>query len=139
MASTGGRKRGSVAKSAGEWRPVFLKALRMLPVVRLACDTAGVSRKTAYQWRDRNAAFRKSWDEAIEDGIDMIEGQLHARARKSDTIAAIFLLKSLRRRIYADRLDVDVSGTLTVDEVSRAKQGLADKMKRIKEALAGAN
>jgi len=127
----GGRKVGSTAKSAREWVPVFLEALKAMPVVRLACEHAGISRKTAYQWRERDEEFRQQWKDAIEDGIDMVEAQVHARARQSDTKAAVFLLRSLRRDVYGEHLDVDVSGTISVEEINRAKASLDEKLARL--------
>jgi hypothetical protein len=126
-----GRKPGAVAKSAREWVPVFLEALRAMPVVRLACEHAGISRKTAYQWRDQSDEFRSEWRDALEDGIDMLEAQLHARARQTDTRAAMFLLRSLRREVYGDHVDVDVKGTVTLDEVREAKASLEEKLARL--------
>tara|TARA_R110000824_G_scaffold303833_3_gene491677 strand:+ start:1184 stop:1600 length:417 start_codon:yes stop_codon:yes gene_type:complete len=131
MMADKGRKPGSVAKSAREWVPVFLEALKAMPVVRLACEHAGVSRKTAYQWRDQNEEFRAEWRSALEDGIDMIEAQLHARARTSSDRAAMFLLRSLRREVYGDHVAVDVKAHLTLDEVAKAKASLEEKLARL--------
>ncbi len=89
------------------------------------------SRKTAYQWRERDEEFRQQWKDAIEDGIDMVEAQVHTRARQSDTKAAVFLLRSLRRDVYGEHLDVDVSGTLSVEEINRAKASLDEKLARL--------
>jgi|TARA_R110002020_G_scaffold166144_5_gene353992 hypothetical protein len=133
------RKKGAVAKSAGEWCDTFIEALRTIPVVRLACERAGISRKTAYQWRERDENFRQRWDEALADGIDVLEAQAHARARNGSDRLLEFLLKNLRRRVYGDKVGVDVSGSLTVEEVDRAKASLDDKLGRIEEAIAKAN
>jgi hypothetical protein len=132
-----GRKAGSSARSAGEWVPVFLDALRAMPVVRLACEHAGISRKTAYQRREQSVEFREAWKDALEDGIDMVEAQLHARARQTDTRAAIFLLRSLRRQVYGEHVDVNVSGSISVQEVQRAQASLDEKMARLEEELSG--
>ena len=129
-----GRKPGAVAKSAREWVPVFLEALKAMPVVRLACEHAGISRKTAYQWREQNDEFRSEWRDALEDGIDMLEAQLHARARQTDTRAAMFLLRSLRREVYGDHVDVDVKAHLSLEEVRQAKASLEQKLARLTES-----
>ena len=128
-----GRKPGSVARSAREWVPVFLEALKAMPVVRLACEHAGISRKTAYQWRDQSDEFRSEWRDALEDGIYMVEAQLHARARQTDTRAAMFLLRSLRREVYGERVAVDVKGHLSLEEVRQAKASLEEKLARLIE------
>ncbi len=100
-----GRRRKKPRSNAGEWKLVFLATLRAMPVIRVACEKAGITRKTAYQWRKRDAEFAKEWDEAREDGIDRIEQNLINQALNQNTTAAIFLLKSLRRNVYAERLE----------------------------------
>ncbi len=100
-----GRRRKKPRSNAGEWKDVFLATVRVLPVVRVACEKAGITRKTAYQWRKGDAEFAKEWDEAREDGIDRIEQNLINQALNQNTTAAIFLLKSLRRNVYAERLE----------------------------------
>jgi len=130
------RKKGATAKSAGEWCDTFIEALRIVPVVRLACERAGISRKTAYQWRERDEEFRQRWEEALADGIDVLEAQAHARARNGSDRLLEFLLKNLRRRVYGDKVGVDVSGSLTVEEIDRAKASLDDKLGRIEAAIA---
>jgi hypothetical protein len=95
-------KTGVVRVTTGEWIETFLSALRTLPVIRVACKEAGISRKTAYQWRERDPEFRAQWDEAHEDGIDMLEATLHKRAREKDTLASIFLLKAWRPERYRE-------------------------------------
>ncbi len=100
-------KRGRQRKTrseAGEWKDVFLSVLSKMPVVRVACERSGVSRKTVYQWRERDAEFAKAWDEAREDGIDRIEEHVMAQALNDNITAGIFLLKSLRRNTYGERL-----------------------------------
>lgn len=63
-----------------DWKPIFLEALRNLPVVRHACETAGIGRTTAYEAREINEAFAKAWDEALEEGIDRAEQEAFRRA-----------------------------------------------------------
>ena len=74
-----------------------------MPVIRVACEKAGITRKTAYAWRERDAGFAKAWDEAREDGIDRIEEHVMAQALKDNLTAGIFLLKSLRRNVYGEK------------------------------------
>ena len=130
-----GRKRGATAKSANEWQPVFIEALKAMPVVRLACEHAGISRKTAYKTRTEDADFRAIWDDAIEDGIDMIEAQCHALARQGNERLMVFILRTRRRRLYGEKLDLDVSGSLTVEEVNQAKIQLDKKIEQIEKII----
>jgi hypothetical protein len=63
-----------------DWKPVFLEALRNVPVVRHACEVAGIGRTTAYEAREAGEAFAKAWDEALEEGIDRAEQEAFRRA-----------------------------------------------------------
>jgi len=58
----------------------FLTALAIAGVVTSACETTGVSRKTAYIWRDSDPAFAEEWDDAIATATDRLETEAHRRA-----------------------------------------------------------
>jgi len=132
----GGRPKGSKAKGSGEWKPVFLSVLQTMPVVRIACQKAGISRSEAYKVRSSDPEFALAWQQALQDGVDMIEATLHARARKSDTVAAIFLLKNLRPEVYGENVNVNVSGSLSIEEVSQARASLHAKLTQIASTVA---
>jgi hypothetical protein len=101
----GGRKKGVSPKSAGEWKPVFLQALSVLPVIVTACRKAGISRAVAYREKDKDKTFRDAWKEAMEDGLDLTLASLHKRAREKSDLAAIFILKAHRRETYGDKVE----------------------------------
>ena len=101
----GGRKKGVSPKSAGEWKPVFLQALSVLPVIVTACHKAGISRAVAYREKDKDKTFRDAWKEAMEDGLDLTLASLHKRAREKSDLAAIFILKAHRRETYGDKVE----------------------------------
>ncbi|MFW5910280.1 MAG: terminase [Thiohalospira sp.] len=58
----------------------FLEALRKIPIVTFAAHQAGVSRRTVYDHRDQDPAFARQWDEALEEGMDLVELEAHRRA-----------------------------------------------------------
>ena len=96
------------SESAGEWKETFLNIMRAMPVIRVACQQAGISRQTAYIWRAKDPEFSRAWDEAKQDGIDMIAANLIKRAKEKDTPAAIFLLKSLRPEEFGEKVQPSV-------------------------------
>jgi hypothetical protein len=49
-----------------DWRPHFLEALAAAPNVAAACRAAGISRKAAYDARNRDTVFAAAWDEALQ-------------------------------------------------------------------------
>lgn len=63
-----------------DWKPIFLQALALVPVVAHACKAAGIDRTTAYSARDHNEDFAKAWDDAMENGVDEAEAEAFRRA-----------------------------------------------------------
>jgi len=87
-----------------DWEDVFLAHLRNIPVVRVAAEKAGISRKTAYDWRGKDKRFSAAWDEAKEEAIDAIEAFAFSSAHRGNTTLQIFMLKTLRRKLYGDKI-----------------------------------
>ena len=131
-----GRPKGYKPTGVGDWTPVFLAALQQLPNVRAACQKAGVSRSEAYRLRAEDSTFAVSWQQALQDGIDVIEATLMARAMKRDTVAGIFLLKNLRPEVYGENVNVNVSGSLSIEEVRQARASLNAKLTQIVDVVA---
>lgn len=93
---------GGVADGTPKKRRAFLDVLAQGLSVKAACDAGGFSRVTAYRWREDDPEFAKQWDDAIEEGTDILEDVAHQRAiTQSDTLT-IFLLKARRKEKYAD-------------------------------------
>jgi hypothetical protein len=92
---------------AGEWIEAFLTILRTTANVHMSCRHAGVSRKTAYKWREENKEFSELWDDAVEDGLDLLEYSMFRRGIATSDRAAEFLLKVKR---YKDALKLEHSG-----------------------------
>jgi hypothetical protein len=130
-----GRPKGYKPKGVGDWMPVFLAALQQMPNVRAACRRSGVSRSEAYRLRALDSTFALAWQEAREDGIDVLEATMMARAMKRDTIAGIFLLKNLRPEVYGENVNVNVSGSLTIEEVRQAQTSLDAKLNQIAKTV----
>lgn len=82
------------------WEGPFLAALKVTCVVSDACEAAGITRRTAYEWRKRSARFAQAWYEAKENGLDVLERHMFDRAKSKDTKAAIFLLTHHRPDVY---------------------------------------
>lgn len=101
----------------------FIAALRDGRSVTAACIDAGIGRTSAYQWREDDPEFAKAWDEAVEEGTDLLEDEAQRRGRDgtqkpvyqggkkvgvvreySDTLL-IFLLKARRRGKFGDKIE----------------------------------
>ena len=85
----------------------FIAALTEQGTVYHAAQAAGISRQTAYRWRDEDPEFAELWDEAIENAVDAVENTVYHKALSGDTIAAIFYLKAQRPK-FRDRLNINV-------------------------------
>lgn len=79
-------------------------ALHDRPSWSSACRKARISRAAFYDWKDSDPDFAKRMDAARNIGLDALEDALVQRGLKNDTTAAIFMLKSLRRDVYGDRV-----------------------------------
>lgn len=114
-------------KKVSEWTPVFLSALADTANVRLACKTAGIARKTAYQHRKESPTFAAQWDEALEQACDVLEAEARRRALTVSDTLMIFLLKAHRPEKYRETrqdtvLDLDVTA-LTDEQLDRIASG----------------
>ena len=86
----------------------FLRAISKSPNISLACKGAGISRETAYHWKRIDEDFSRSWDNSIEDSIDLLENEAFRRAKESSDVLAIFLLKAHRPQKYRERFELDL-------------------------------
>lgn len=109
------------------WMQRFVDTLRDTPVIAMACKSAGVSRVTAYDWRERDEDFRKEWDAALEDGWDGVEDVALRMAKGGSERLVEFLLRGNKAKTYREthKLEVEHSleaGTLAVlQEVRTAR------------------
>ena len=59
------------------WKGEFLRGLRAQPNVTAAARLAGVTAKTAYQWRQRDPVFAEVWEDAKRQAVDLLGGFVH--------------------------------------------------------------
>lgn len=57
----------------------FLEALRQDSTVSLACEVAGIARKTVYRWREQSKTFAEAWDDAVEHCRDVARSSIYQR------------------------------------------------------------
>ena len=117
--------------AAAAWRGVFIERLKATGNITLAASGAGVTRQHAYQTRNRNKAFRRSWEEALEQAVDLLAGEARRRATGikravwyagevvgeesvyADTLL-MFLLRAHRPELYRDNVRVEHPGGMAV-------------------------
>jgi hypothetical protein len=85
--------------------------------------------------RGRDPDFALAWEEAKQDGIDVVEAHMMAMSKKN-VVAGIFLLKNLRPDVYGENVNVNVSGSLSIEEVHQARASLHAKLTQIVDVVA---
>jgi hypothetical protein len=118
-------------------RATFLETLRSTCNVSEAARSAGVGRRTVYDWRSADPEFAAAWDDAEAEAIDHLEGVVYRRAMAghSDRLAEI-LLKGHRPERYVDRVRSEITGrdggpveyrNLSEEEINARLAALAEK------------
>lgn len=83
--------------------------LRKTPIIQLVCEKTGLGRATYYRWRKDDKEFAKEADEAIHEGVklmnDMAESQLLSAIKDKNLTAIIFWLKH-RHKSYTQKFEV---------------------------------
>ena len=92
----------------------FIAALSVQGTVYHATSAAGISRWTAYRWREDDLDFGSLWDEALQNAVYAVESMLYHQV-VGNTLAAIFYLKA-HRPIYRDRLNIDINQVREIKE-----------------------
>src|SRR5262245_17739538 len=95
------KKRG---RPRNDWKPRFLAAIAKCASPTKAAKAANIGRQHAYYTKDRDPDFAKAWEEAEQQGVDMLEDELRRRGLKTSDACLIFALKAHRPEKYADRV-----------------------------------
>lgn len=79
-------------------------------VIGLACDEAGVRRKTHSEWMIKYPAYKEKFEELREKFVDGIEKVGIERAKSGSDGMIQFMLKAHRREVYGDKSSVELAG-----------------------------
>ena len=110
----------------------FLEALRTGKSIAAAARAAGIGRRTAYDWRDRDPLFAARWDESFDEGTDRLEDLALAGAEKGSERLLLALLKARRPERY-QRMQIEHSGSLEI-MLRHAADTLDEKLARLRGA-----
>jgi len=88
----------------------------------------GFTRNTAYVWKREDPEFAHAWEDAIEQGCDLLEDEAKRRALDSSDLLLIFLLKAKRPDKYRERHEVKSVGELTNEQL---ESKLADYIRKV--------
>lgn len=92
-------------------RKAFLEKLAECCNVSEAARVAGISRRSAYDWRNDDPSLAADWDAAEQEAIDRLEQTAWTRATNdnSDRMLEI-LLKAHRPEKYVERIRAEHTG-----------------------------
>jgi len=83
---------------------------RSLGIVSTACEKAGISRQTHYNWLKDDAEYKEAVRAIEERTIDFAESHLHALIKDKNPAATIFFLKTKgKNRGYVERQEIEVN------------------------------
>lgn len=124
-----GKNNQSTKKRTAEDKKAILEQLKKMPIVQAACQKAGVGRASFYRWKIEDKQFAKDADEAITEGVEMIndlsENQLIMAIRDNNLSAVRFWLQN-RHKAYTAKIEVTERST-------SVNQELTDEQKKIVE------
>jgi hypothetical protein len=75
---------------------------------KAACEKAGISRTSFYNWYNDDPEFRKAIDEVDQSLIDMAESQLLINIKKGKETSLIFFLKNKAPHRWRDVHELDI-------------------------------
>lgn len=82
--------------------------------VSQSCKIVGISRKTYYDYYNKDKAFAKACDDCENIALDFVESQLHKQIKEGVPSSTIFYLKTKgRKRGYVERQELEHSGSVT--------------------------
>ncbi len=94
----------------------FVAALEETGTIRAGCQAAGITRSMAKVWREEDAGFAQSWDDARANMLDSIEETLIKNARTRGGTDAYMFLNGNRPEVYRPKEAVKPT-TFTVNLV----------------------
>ena len=132
-----------------DWKPAFIEMLRATGNVTRAAKHAGRSRNQAYHVRRHSEDFTAQWDEALEEGTDLLEAEARRRAvtgidkpvfYKGEVVGSItkysdkllmFLLKAHRPQKFRDGGKVKQTGATDVGVDRDREKAILEKLDRM--------
>jgi hypothetical protein len=111
-----------------------IENLRLKAAVYVAAQASGVSKKTVYQWAQRDPQFAEAMAEAREDAKEIMENSVYEDALNGNTLLKMFWLKRHDPN-YRDKVQVDVSVVMEEIEQRVAQLGLRELPAELAEML----
>jgi hypothetical protein len=108
----------------------MLEALeKSLGVVTTAANKVGITRKTHYDWLQKDPEYAENVADIENVSLDFSESQLYKQIGKGNTSATIFHLKTKgRKRGYIERQEITHQGGIPISKMSNEAIEQIDKI-----------
>lgn len=108
----------------------MLKALeKSLGIVSTAARIAGITRKTHYDWMQKDPKYAAEVKDLENVALDFVESKLHKQIEKESATATIFYLKTKgKHRGYVERQEIEHLGAVPTMKVSKEAKEKIDKI-----------
>lgn len=94
-----------------ERKKMFLEAYKRLMHISESAKEAGVTRKTIYQWKEKDADFADAMWDIAEAKKDNLETKMYARALEGSDTMLIWMSKTqMRDRGYIEKQEIAHEG-----------------------------
>ena len=96
--------------SLGPKKRAMVEALtKALGVVKMACESVGISRQTHYNWLKEDEAYQQACTNIPDIVLDFAEHHLHKLISEGNVSATIFYLKTKGKgRGYIEKQEIEV-------------------------------
>ena len=121
------------ATTTEKWRKKeklqFLEALKAkFGNMTEACAAVNIARQTPYNWRRKDPVFAAGWDDVVESLKDFAESKLFQNIQAGKEASIFFFLKCRAKdRGYIERVDINHSGRLSLEDVLAASWKAGEK------------
>ena len=111
-------------------KKAMLEALeKSLGIVTTAAKAVGITRKTHYDWLNKDPQYRKSVIELEDLALDYVESKLFKNIEKEKEASVFFYMKTKgKKRGYVERQEIVHQGAMPVSKISEEAMQEIDKI-----------
>jgi len=111
-------------------KKAMLEALeKSLGIVTTAAKAVGITRKTHYDWLNKDPKYRKAVIELEDLALDYVESKLFKNIEKEKEASVFFYMKTKgKKRGYVERQEIVHQGAMPVSKISEEAMQEIDKI-----------
>jgi hypothetical protein len=111
-------------------KKAMLEALeKSLGIVTTAAKSVGITRKTHYDWLNKDPQYAKAVTELEDLALDYVESKLFKNIEKEKEASVFFYMKTKgKKRGYVERQEIVHQGAMPVTKISEEAMQEIDKI-----------